>query len=201
MAEGKKSFIVYSDSKSLVDKLPDETAGKLFKMLFAYVNDESPKTDDVLLDIAFEHFRQKLKSDLRKWGEIKVKRSESGRKGGLAKQANARSAKKILANQAVTVNDNVSVNVNVNDIKKRKADFQKSLLPFWDEYDKDLLNDFFGYWTEHGEKDKKMRFEKEKSFGLSRRLATWKKREKNFAPKKEKPIMLADKMKQEFNIR
>lgn len=78
-----------------------------------------------------------------------------------------------------------------NSIEVRKAEFKNSLQPFLEKYGKDLLNDFFGYWTEHGERDRKMRFEKQKSFGLSRRLATWLKnqktfeKEKNVAPKKE----------------
>jgi hypothetical protein len=36
-----------------------------------------------------------------------------------------------------------------------------------------MLNDFYFYWTEHGENDKKLRFEKEKTFGISQRLRTW----------------------------
>lgn len=65
-------------------------------------------------------------------------------------------------------------------IEDRKAEFKNSLLPFLDKYGKDLLNDFFGYWTEHGDKDKKMRFEKEKSFSKERRLSTWLKNQKRF---------------------
>ena len=46
------------------------------------------------------------------------------------------------------------------DIKKsivdRKADFKKSLQPFLDEYGKDLLNDFYLYWTEKKPKGKKI---------------------------------------------
>lgn len=33
---------------------------------------------------------------------------------------------------------------------------------------------FVEYWTEHGENDRKMRFEKETSFDIKRRLLTWK---------------------------
>jgi hypothetical protein len=36
-----------------------------------------------------------------------------------------------------------------------------------------MLNDFYFYWTEHGENDKKLRFEKEKTFGIPQRLRTW----------------------------
>jgi len=75
-------------------------------------------------------------------------------------------------------------------IEDRKADFEKSLTPFLETYDNSLLNDFFQYWTEHGERDKKMRFEKEKSFGISRRLSTWKEKEKSFAKKEnEEPTI------------
>ena len=75
-------------------------------------------------------------------------------------------------------------------IIERKADFKKSFLPFLEIYESKLLNDFFQYWTEHGEKDKKMRFEKEKSFGISRRLSTWKEKEKSFAKKEnEEPTI------------
>jgi hypothetical protein len=36
-----------------------------------------------------------------------------------------------------------------------------------------MLREFYDYWSEHGEKDKKMRFEKEKTFGIEQRLRTW----------------------------
>jgi hypothetical protein len=42
-----------------------------------------------------------------------------------------------------------------------------------------MLRDFFEYWTEHGEKDKKLRFEKEKTFGIEQRLRTWYNRNPN----------------------
>lgn len=65
-------------------------------------------------------------------------------------------------------------------IEERKTDFKKSFTPFLDVYSKSMLIDFFEYWSEHGENDKKMRFEKEKSFSLERRLKTWKKNESKF---------------------
>lgn len=40
-------------------------------------------------------------------------------------------------------------------------------------YSNVILNEFIDYWTESGENDKKMRFEKEKSFDISRRLKRW----------------------------
>ena len=70
--------------------------------------------------------------------------------------------------------------IKENTIQDRKEDFKKSLTPFFTIYGKPMLSEFFEYWTEHGLKDKKMRFEKEKSFGISRRLETWKRNQEKF---------------------
>ena len=93
----------------------------------------------------------------------------------------------------------------VKDIKERKAEFKNSLHQFLEEFGSKILNEFYNYWTEHGERDRKMRFEKEKSFNKKLRLDKWLKnsieweKEKSSA-KKEKPIMLSDKMKQDYGI-
>ena len=68
-------------------------------------------------------------------------------------------------------------------IVERKALFKQSIIDFQKDnptkYPKELYKDFYQYWTEHGDNDKKMRFEKQKSFGLGRRLATWSKNDFN----------------------
>lgn len=111
MAQGKKSFVLYADYIDVFEQLSNEDAGQLIKHMFNYVNDKDPTTDNKLVSLSFALIKSQLKRDLKKWDEIKLKRSESGKKGGLAKQANARSAKQNLANQAVTVNDTVNVTV------------------------------------------------------------------------------------------
>ena len=70
--------------------------------------------------------------------------------------------------------------VKVKDINTRKAEFRNSLQPFLEKYGRDILNEFFYYWTEHNEKGRKMRFEmaKNQPFNISRRLVTWTKRNK-----------------------
>ncbi len=64
----------------------------------------------------------------------------------------------------------------VNDINKRKLLFKEKLKQYLPEYGKELLNDFFLYWSEHNENGKKMRWEKERTFGMKARLNTWSKR-------------------------
>lgn len=98
------------------------------------------------------------------------------------------------ANQTSTTTKEANKIKKLITIEERKEEFKNSLHPFLENYDKDLLNKFYSYWTEHGERDKKMRFEKEKSFGISRRLNTWLERQKqfkkeNFAPKEKRDAM------------
>lgn len=125
MAEGKRSFVLYCDLLHTVEKLPNEKAGELFKHILEYVNDLDPKTDDLIIQLSFEPIKQNLKRTLKKWEEIKLKRSESGRLGGLksgesrskneANEAIASKTKQNEANEAVSVNGNVSVINNIPD--------------------------------------------------------------------------------------
>lgn len=77
-----------------------------------------------------------------------------------------------------------------NNIKDRKTSFAISLEPYLELYNREMLNNFYLYWTEHGEKDKKMRFEKEKSFDIKLRLSTWSKRSESFKQKEFKKEVL-----------
>ena len=96
-----------------------------------------------------------------------------------------------IANIAVNVNDNDNVNVNVNvndnDIKKnniddRKLKFASTLKPFLDFYGKDLINQFYAYWTEPNKSNTKMKWELEKTWDIKRRLDRWSQNDKNFKP-------------------
>ena len=60
-------------------------------------------------------------------------------------------------------------------LEVRKHAFGEKLIPYMKQYGKALIREFFDYWTEHNENGKKMRFEKEKTFEISLRLARWSK--------------------------
>lgn len=82
MATDKNKILVYKDWKSTFDKLSDEEAGRLIKHFFNYVNDENPEAPDRLTEIAFEHIKQTLKRDLKKWESKAGVSRENGSKGG-----------------------------------------------------------------------------------------------------------------------
>jgi len=80
---------------------------------------------------------------------------------------------------------NKPITNNNQTIEERKANFANSLKPYLKLYGADMLNDFYSYWTEHGEKDKKFRSEKQTSFSIERRLETWKRNDEKFKDNKK----------------
>lgn len=153
MAKDKKSFILYADSKDLINALPDDVAGRLLKHIFAYVNDENPHTDEILLNVAFAPIKAQLKRDLKKYEGKKKERSNSGILGNLSKyypdlyeavksetisieeaQSIAKERKASHSDTNTAVSDSVNDNVSDSDIllkketKNKKFDFKKSLI-------------------------------------------------------------------------
>ena len=57
------------------------------------------------------------------------------------------------------------------------------------EYTPELLDAFCGYWSEKNIAGKKMRFEMEKTFDISRRLKRWAKNNKDWGIEPKKPIV------------
>lgn len=60
----------------------------------------------------------------------------------------------------------------------RKEEFYNSLIPYVEMYGKDMVRDFFDYWSEMNKSETKMRFEQQPTWETPKRLATWAKREK-----------------------
>lgn len=66
-------------------------------------------------------------------------------------------------------------------LEGRKLNFERSLIPFLEDYGKDMLREFADYWTEPDRAKKpKMRFEKEKTWSTPHRLSTWARREREY---------------------
>ncbi|MFC7347278.1 DUF6291 domain-containing protein [Chryseobacterium zhengzhouense] len=94
MAEDKNGFLLYKDLIKTVEKLPKEKAGELFMHILKYVNDENPETDDLIIEIAFEPIKQKLKRDLKKYEQTKEKNRENANKRWQKEKATESNGKK-----------------------------------------------------------------------------------------------------------
>jgi len=198
MAENKKSFILYADLINNIDHLTLEEKGMLFNHLLEYVNDMNPILTDRVVLSAWKFIQSHLKRDLVKFNDVKKKRSDAGKESArlrALKKEEQNSTKSTSVQQTstnptdnVNDNDNVNVNDNVNkDINTRKQEFYNSLIIYKSNYTESMIIDFYDYWSEHGEKDRKFRKEKEKSFNTELRLKNWNKRSKTYNNNNNKP--------------
>ena len=115
----KKSIIIYADCIAILEELTYEQAGRLFKAILSYVNDE-PVTEtegDPAIKMAFKVLKTQIDRDADKYERICEKRREYGRLGGLKKAestkskqkpADATKSKQNLANLADSENDSDS---------------------------------------------------------------------------------------------
>jgi hypothetical protein len=185
MASGKKSFVLYCDLIHTIEKMPNDKAGELFKHILAYVNDLNPTTNDLIIELTFEPIKQQLKRDLEKWEtEIKPKRTESGRLGGIKSgearrsktkqnEANASNSKQNEANEAVNVSVNVNDNV-IKDISKttledcEKLFLDKTAFNWTDSFARKEAEKFYNFYCSKGWK-----IGKDKMKSLSHAIGGW----------------------------
>lgn len=132
----KKSFVLYTDQKEIVDELDDEQAGKLFKAIYEYNTANTVSLTGILKSV-FMSFKIAFDRDEQKWNDITKKRSEAGKKGMESRWGkddkditndNKRYQKltNITDSVSVSVSDSVSdsecVINNTRDISTRKLD-------------------------------------------------------------------------------
>jgi len=112
----KDNILINLDDYQAVRNFSNEDAGKLFHTICRYSLGEEIGDLEGKIQVAFNFFKNRLDKYRKKWEKTRKARIESGKLGGLAKQANANFAKQNLANLPVNVSDSVSDSVGVNDI-------------------------------------------------------------------------------------
>lgn len=88
MAENKKSFLLYCDLIHTIEQMPKDLAGELFLHILKYVNDKSPESENLIINLTFEPIKQSLKRDLIKYENICNRNGINGLKGGRPKNPN-----------------------------------------------------------------------------------------------------------------
>lgn len=61
----------------------------------------------------------------------------------------------------------------LNNITKRSLNFKNEISQYQKDYDSNLLNNFFEYWSEPNKSKTKMKFEQQKTWDLNRRIKRW----------------------------
>ena len=80
----KNSFVMYTSYKGSFELLSDTDKGKLMMAIFEY---QITRCDPDLtgeVGMAFSFIKQTLDRDYKKWIDVKAKKIEAGRKGGIA---------------------------------------------------------------------------------------------------------------------
>lgn len=83
-------------------------------------------------------------------------------------------------------------NKQINNIEERKLKFADTIKPFIDLYGKDMLNEFYKYWTEPNKSNTKFKQELQQTWSLQRRLETWSKNDINFNKNKNGKSNITD---------
>ena len=84
-------------------------------------------------------------------------------------------------------------------LSDRKRDFANEIAVYKDKYPREMLIEFYDYWTERNPNGLKMAFEKQRTkraFHTGRRLATW---FKNYKPKREK-MSVVERLKRKHGL-
>jgi len=85
-----------------------------------------------------------------------------------------------LENENINEDINIDLEKKEELLKKREEEFKNCVFEFAKKYPVEMLFIFCDYWTEKNKSKTKMRFELEKTFEISKRLATWASRDKEF---------------------
>ena len=140
--ENKKSFVLYADLIKSIEHLTYEEKGILFTHLLEYVNDMNPILNDRLILTAWKPIELQLKRDLKKFEEVKAKRSVAGKRSAESRalkndeqnSTNSTSVESVeqtptnpTDNDNDNDNDNVTDNDNDNVINSNNINFDKLL--------------------------------------------------------------------------
>lgn len=102
--------------------------------------------------------------------KLKRQRFTTSRRNNI--KGNNQYSKKVGHTTSRMENENEVVNIDVDTIENRIEIFNNKVREF-EILDLPETLKFIDYWTEHGENDRKCRWEKEKSFDIGKRMNRW----------------------------
>jgi len=178
--KSRDSMVLYRSFYDAIKLLPNDTQLEIFRAIFEFGLDGiEPELSKSALPF-WLLIKPNLQANRTKWESGCKAKSKQSRSKTEAKQKQTRS--KAQANVDVDVdvdkdeNEEVDVKVDISDLSS-----------FESKYEKQMLADFQAYWTETDQKGK-MRFQAEKFFDISRRLATWARNQNSFYKNQNKSL-------------
>ena len=200
-----------------ISRMPDDVQVGFIRLCCKYWNDECLMTiNNARLEIGNSSFEKlvdfqviKLNEDFidisfldEQFNSFESVREKRSLAGTISAKKRAKKAKHMFNTSSTHVDDN-STHVQQsstdkiivdkkeekeNMIDSRKLKFASTLKPFVEKYGKEMIREFYEYWTEPNKSNTKFRQELEKTWSLERRLDTWASNQKSFEIKKPTQI-------------
>jgi hypothetical protein len=166
----KKNFTINIDSLDILDAMDNEQAGRLFKAIRAYQNGQEHEVG-ADIKLAYFPFKNQFDKDAEAYKKIVERNRTNGSNGGRPIKPTG-----TQITQSVMVG---SVKAD-NNIEARKKKFAETLKSFTETYGREMVLEFYRYWTEPNKSNTKFRMELERTWSLDRRLETWAKNNSSF---------------------
>ncbi len=208
----KDSFVFRKEWKDAISGLPDEVRLEIYEAIIEYGTTGKSSDLKPMAMLALNLAKVTLDRDAERYEEKRKKRSEAGKKhkGNQYTKKNGTNGTngtkwnkmEQMEQNGTNGTDSVSVYESSNEDEKkppeggkkdaaiaaallegRKRDFYNTLIPFVSQYGKEMVREFFDYWTEPNKSNTRMRFELERTWEISRRLALWVRRDNQFSRK------------------
>lgn len=87
----------------------------------------------------------------------------------------------------------------VADTQKRKKKFYDELVPYVETYGRDMIRNFYNYWSEENKSCSRMRFEQERTWNLNLRLQRWGRNQAGYQNKQSSSTALHGSENKDYN--
>lgn len=161
MSEDRESFVFHKDWYYAIKKRSPQLRTEIYDAIMEKVFEGTQKELSEVASVVMDLISPQIDRDTAKWLDIKAKRRESGKQGGLAKQANATKCYQMLPNDSkskqnvanlpvsVCVSDSVSVE-NDNVLLEEKKDTDVSVKKERNRFVKPTIEEIRAYIFEKG---------------------------------------------------
>lgn len=187
----RDSMIIYRSFYDAIKLLPDDTQLEIFRAIYDFGLDGiEPQLSKSALPF-WTLIRPNIEANRKKWiSGCKAKTKQSGSKTEAkgkqktskteAKHKQEASTRQANVDVDVDVDEDENKDANANVLKniKTEPEFRKALEQYEPKYGLPMIMAFCNYWTETDQKGK-MRFQDQKFFDISKRLATWHSKNQN----------------------
>ena len=157
MSEDRESFVFHKDWYYAIKKRSPQLRTEIYDAIMEKVFEGTQKELSEVASVVMDLILPQIDRDTAKWLDIKAKRRESGRQGGLAKQANATKCYQMLPNDSKSkqnvANLPVSVCVSVendNVLLEEKKDTDVSVKKESKRFVKPTIEEIRAYIFEKG---------------------------------------------------